>query len=251
MNKEEISEIFCNSNNMYYGHGTSSADNMESIFSTGLRCSRRAETIYFTTIEMGKGNENLFLEHKEILDNWPHQNCENIIIISVPAKYQNILPDGMIGQVALIDLKYKPNKTGYLKPEFIKGMYNAKDGSFIDNPKYYENLPQEDQDKLFAEVKQNYIDKVKNQLLRTGSTFEKYSKGAELRGLGTPLTDEEIKQLDMEMPKEDELVAGILFEDIDELTKTNATISGINEETKIIKGTKDKEEINLEDMEWD
>lgn len=83
----------------------------------------------------------------------------------------------------------------YLKPEFVRGVYDANDGSFTQNDRYYENLTPEEQKELFDEVKRQYIDLLKG----SQWTLEEYAEILESNGWKNPLTQEEIAQADKEV----------------------------------------------------
>jgi len=164
---DNFKRIFNNCENGYYGHGTNGDKNViDSIFKYGLRNSHGS--LYYTTISLGPGNqldESVFDE----LNNWPHLGAKKIIIISLPLKY-HIFDNVSIGTYlkSVEAFSYIPSDDvknrepllidgSYTMPEFVKECYDAQTKEFIDNPKYYEHLSDEEQRKLFETVKYNYI----------------------------------------------------------------------------------------------
>lgn len=167
-----INSILNNENNEYLGHGTGTDDKeiIKSIMTNGLRCSHN--NLYYTTIGLGLGRQ-ISEESINLLKNWPHKDSKIIIIVSMPLKYK-ILDSIGLGTYnkgnAAYYYKYKENDNSpYLMPEFVYGYYDSKKDEFIINPKYYENLTEEEQEKLFTKVKQNYLD-----ILNEGCGIEKY-----------------------------------------------------------------------------
>lgn len=80
----------------------------------------------------------------------------------------------------------------YLKPEFIRGIYDAETKQFIENEGYYEALDQEQQEQIMEELKENYIKKIKE----TGMTLSEHREIAEVFGVESPLSYEEILKYD-------------------------------------------------------
>lgn len=193
MSDMEIRNKFRNNSNCYYGHGIGAYDEekIKSIFDNGLRCSHKQ--LYYTTIALGLGSENLFDEKSDLLNNWKHKNSRQIIIASVPLKY-NILeiPKTGLGDKAQAAYYYEiPNgeeKGLYLKPEFILGMYDADKQEFVSNDKYYENLKQSEQDLLFDEIKNRYIKIIKE----SSYSLKEYGEILDSINWKNPLTSEEI-----------------------------------------------------------
>ncbi len=207
MNKEDISSSFNNTGNVYYGHGigADSQEVIDSIFENGLRCSH--EQLYFTTIALGEGSDRLFEKTEETMNNWKHKDSKQIIIASLPKEYHLLAPMGTVlygkGQAAFYNYfsQDEASKLGiasgyYLKPEFVSGVYDANTHSFTSNEKYYENLPSQEQKKIFEEVKRQYID-----LLKGGPwTLEEYAEILKrTSGTQIPLTPEEIATADKEV----------------------------------------------------
>lgn len=262
MNIEEIAKKFSNENNNYYGHGTSHKKWISVIFSEGLRCSHMKESIYWTTFSLGKGSSTLFENSLEKFNNWEHEQRKQIIIVSYPKEFENFLPDGRVAQQALIEVREKPNEVGYLRPEFILGMYDAEIGEFQDNPVYYENLDEKEQKKLFDDVKEKYIEIMKKDAIRTHSSVSSIMTRLKDRGRRIPLTDEEIKQIDFDLPTfDDSEIVGILESlEFESSIEENATLSGVNAETRYVEELVKTGEImqhegkdvgNARDEEWD
>lgn len=80
----------------------------------------------------------------------------------------------------------------YLKPEFIQGTYDAETKEFIENERYYELLSEAEQEQIMEELKQNYVQKIKE----TGMTLAEHSEVAETFGVESPLSQEEIAKYD-------------------------------------------------------
>ena len=203
---EEIKKRFSNKNNIYYGHGTNSDDVVNSIFSTGLYCSKSRDTIYWTTCELGRGSENSFDRNSMKFKIWPHLEAKKIVIVSFPPEYEFYSESNMVMQSALIENKKISEgaiEEGYLKPEFILGMYDVEQEVFYDNPKYYENLDPEQQMEIFDEAKRKYIEVVRETVLSSRSTFT--AERERLKALGKPnlLTEAEASKLDEELPELD------------------------------------------------
>lgn len=209
MNNKEIENKFSNRNNSYLGHGIGgySKEKVESIFNNGLRCSH--EQLSFTTISLGEGSENLFKENFELMNNWKHKDSKYIMIASIPTKFRllDIIGTSLYGkqdaafynQISQEEAQRLDISEGYyLKPEFIMGMYDANNNEFISNERYYENLKQEEQDKLFNNVKSQYINLVKD----SGYTFKEYSNMLEDASFENPLSKEEIEKLDLDINNE-------------------------------------------------
>lgn len=188
--------IFNNTNNCYYGHGTrGNVDKINSIFNNGLRCSNNS--MYFTTCNLGFGGE-IEDEFCEMMDNWPHLEADKIVVISLPKKLHilDILDLGTYNQATnafCYEVAGKENLTQgkYVMPEFILGCYDATTKTFEKNNKYYELLPQEEQDKLFEKVKENYA-----QTIEDACGLEYYKEVLKnLPEWEFPLTDEECETL--------------------------------------------------------
>lgn len=205
MNESQIVEEFSNKDNVYYGHGIGAErqDVIESIFKYGLRCSH--EQLDFTTIPFGEGSDTLFKDVEETMNNWQHKGSKQIIIASVPKDY-HLLPTGALygkRQAAFYNFipQEEATKLGlsqgyYLKPEFVRGVYDANSKSFISNAKYYENLSLEAQKEVFDEIKKQYIDLLKG----SQWTLEEYAQIIKrTMGIDIPLTAEEIAQADKEV----------------------------------------------------
>lgn len=195
----DIKDNFTNESNEYRGHGIGSysEEKIKSIFNNGLRCSHNA--LDFTTLPLGQGSETLFEENKPLMDNWQHKNSKQIIIVSVPIKYKilDIMGTGLYKQehaafyntISREEADKLQVATGrYVKPEFVMGMYNAETEQFISNDKYYENLPENEQEIIMDEVKKQYIDTIKE----AGYTLEEYSEILDSLGWENPLSQEMI-----------------------------------------------------------
>lgn len=200
MNK---SEFFNNPNNLYYGHGTgrSGSENVaiaKSIMDYGLRCSHNQ--LYYTSCCLTRGVD-IDQEGMDMLDNWGHMDSKIIMIISLPIDYKIIDAGPTYGQgdasfyyVPTAEMREKNHlltNSFYVRPEFVKGYYNANTKEFVKNPKYYEFLTEKEQQALFDKVKQAYFDIINNnwgidnyrEIIESNEVFK------EMR---FPLSDEEI-----------------------------------------------------------
>ena len=196
MNLEDLKKILNNNENGYYGHGTNGdKDVIDSIFKNGLRCSHGS--MYFTTCVFGRP-EDIDESIYEKLNNWPHLEADKVVIVSLPIKYNILESPGMKtyhqGSYAFCydvegDENLAPGK--YVMPEFVVGCYNAQTKEFERNSRYYELLPQEEQDKVFEQVKKNYA-----KTLEEACGLETYREALKsLPQFQFPLTDEECEKL--------------------------------------------------------
>lgn len=186
-----------NSENGYYGHGTGvNQKGVNSILHNGLRCSHNA--MEFTTIPLGIGG-SISKEVIKLFDNWPHCNYQNIIIVSLPIVF-NILDAPSLGTynerygafcyIPSVEAqkKYDLTNSRYIMPEFILGCYNAKSKRFKYNVKYYEFLPEDEKEKLFDKVRENYV-----QIISEGCGIQEYKEIIEdLAGWTFPLSEDEL-----------------------------------------------------------
>ena len=194
-----LKKIMDNENNMYYGHGVGGASlqDIDSIMNNGLRCSNGA--LYYTSIALCQGN-NVTNEAIDYLKKWPHKSSDKIIIISLPFKY-NIIESPSLGTYNCANSafyyvptleeqkEYSLTNTNYVMPEFVKGYYDAINDEFIQNSKYYELLPIEEQEKVFKKVKCNYLT-----IINDACGIAKYREILEdLPGFKFPLSDEEVE----------------------------------------------------------
>lgn len=166
---KDIGRKFSDESVYYFGHGTSGDETvLTSILETGLKtvdpkaypATKSLRGLDSTTQPFGSGNDQLFEEKKRILDNWPHKGSQNIVIVSLPKDY--VLDNWNMRIGRYIDC-YKPFYVGSeeqgfrLRPEFIKGIYNAETQSFTENSNFYQNLDEEIQKKLFEDIRKSYI----------------------------------------------------------------------------------------------
>ncbi len=176
MEKDEIRKYFCNSENVYYGHGIGAERKgvIESILKYGLRCSHGS--LDYTTMALGVGSENLFDEIEDKLNNWQHLDSKKIVIASLPMNLLLVDAGSLYGKrhsafynhismeeaenIRENELKDYDNisfsQGDFLRPEFIRGIYDANARAFVPNERYYENLPEEEKNKLIEEVTQKY-----------------------------------------------------------------------------------------------
>lgn len=208
----DINQILNNEENLYLGHGTKVEDDqiINSIMENGLRCSHGS--LYFTTVALGKGC--IEEESKGLLKNWPHCDSKVVMIVSLPNKFRilDVIGSGTYnkGDAAFY---YVPNseqreqhsltESPYLMPEFVAGYYDARNDTFTSNPKYYENLPKEQQDILFEQIKENYYNVVSQ-----GWNIHEYKEIITDLGWEFPLSNEEIKSFSIKN-KGDEILSSI------------------------------------------
>jgi len=165
--ESDISNILNDSEELYFGHGTSGEEVIDSIFEIGLKTINPEVARFYgntlrgldsTTVTFGEGTDSLFTEEKDTLNNWPHKNSNNVIIISIPKKYAlRVCETG--SNVDLYEAFYIGNKEeGFrIRPEFIRGVYNVDSQSFTPNDNFYQNLQPERQSELLEDVKKKYI----------------------------------------------------------------------------------------------
>ena len=162
-----LDEIFSNKLNYYFGHGTTTDNEIiNAILNEGLKV-KDPETVrgymdtlrglYSTTIPFGFGSENLFKEHKGLLNNWPHKSSKNVVVVSLPSKY-TLNPQNTKTGTDYFEAYYiGDEETGYrLRPEFILGVYDANKKIMKINENYYSNLSEEKQKVLFENIEKRY-----------------------------------------------------------------------------------------------
>lgn len=165
--RSDILDIFRDQQLAYLGHGTSGDENiLDSILETGLKTktpksiraySNTLRGLDSTTIPLGPGESSLFEQNEKLLENWPHKNSKNIIIISLPLRYI-LSRSTKIGTDLYQAFCIGNEEQGYfLRPEFIRGIYNSDTHSFIENINFFQNLPPEHQQALFEDIKEKFI----------------------------------------------------------------------------------------------
>lgn len=209
----EINKLLNNTQNMYFGHGTGVENDevTQSIMNNGLRCSHGS--LYFTSVTLGVGSQ-IQEPEQEMLKNWPHNDSKNIIIVSLPLQYKILdtvgiptynqrdaayyyIPDEVKRE------KFSLTNSPYVMPEFIVGYYDARNDSFIQNPRYYENLQEHEQKELFNQVKENYFN-----IINDSWGIEEYKEVLKNLGWRFGLTEEELKNF-QQKKKEFELLSQI------------------------------------------
>ena len=166
--EDEIADMFSDTQTEYLGHGTIGGEEIINlILQTGLKVKNpeairgydsHLRGVDSTTSELGNGKTDLFSEIKEKLENWPHNDAKDIIIISIPKEYIVSQNSAILGTDRYEAICIGSEEQGYrLRPEFIKGIYNANTHSFTLNENFYKNLPQETKQQLLESVKQKYI----------------------------------------------------------------------------------------------
>ena len=164
--EEDISKYFCGKDEYILGHGTNGGEEVvNAIISSGLKVQNSQEASFYmntlrgldsTSVILGNGSENFFEQNQKILDNWEHKDAKDIIIISLPTKY--ISHAFSIGVDNYEPFYVNDNDKGglLLRPEFIKGRYNAKNKTFTPNKNYYKNLDISKKEELLKEVKSKF-----------------------------------------------------------------------------------------------
>lgn len=195
----EINKLLNNNQNMYFGHGTGVEDSevIRSIMNNGLRCSHGS--LYFTSVALGIGSQ-IPASEQELLKNWLHKDSKIIVIVSLPLQYKIIdlvgTPTYNQADAAYYYIpdentrkKFSLTNSPYVMPEFIVGYYDARNDSFTSNSRYYENLHENEQSKLFDKVKENYFNIIDN-----GWGIEAYKDVIKELGWKFGLTEEEVKK---------------------------------------------------------
>ena len=87
----KIKDMFKSKQDFYFGHGTSGGEEViSSILKDGLKTvnpeiikayGNTLRGLESTTMVFGKGSDSLFDEYKYLLDNWPHKDSKDIVIV--------------------------------------------------------------------------------------------------------------------------------------------------------------------------
>ena len=201
LEESKIEDIFQSNHDFYLGHGTSGGEEViSSILENGLMTvnpeaikayGNTLRGLDSTTIAFGEGTESLFSEQRNLLDNWPHKDSKNVVIVSIPKKYA--LRNTEVGLADLYEPFYIGSiEEGYkLRPEFIKGIYNADSHAFTPNDNFYQNLKPEQQKELFDSIRQKYIELYAEHSIISPETVKK----------PLPLNETEIEQVTIEWYK--------------------------------------------------
>jgi hypothetical protein len=166
--ESEIQNRFSDSSCFYFGHGTPGGpETIDSIFKTGLKVKDSEEARFYmntlrgldsTSVLLGMGSDSLFKEREDLLNDWPHKDSEDVVILSLPYKYilrrDHVLP----GSDYYENFYYGSDKKGYyLRPEFILGVYNSKTKAFTNNENYYQSLSEEERKRIDSELSKRFI----------------------------------------------------------------------------------------------
>lgn len=179
-----ISKEFNDNSLMYFGHGTVESNTVDLIFNDGLKVKNSDEVRGYdnnlrgldsTTVALGFGSEELFNEQSNLLNNWPHKDAKNIVIVSIPTNYAffNYETSNSMGDPYEQFYINKGEQGYFLRPEFIKGVYDANSKEFIPNKNFYMNLSIEDKKKLFEELDINYIKAYTNNVSLAPDFFDR------------------------------------------------------------------------------
>lgn len=269
--EEELQGFFKDKNKIYFGHGTPGGEEIiATILDIGLKVKdpeaargyiATLRGLSSTTIEWGPGTDDMFDDKKAILDNWPHKESDNIIIISAPKEYE-LLASELRGAGDPYEAFYVGSEQeGYrLRPEFIRGIYNANSHSITLNENFYENLPEEAQEKLFEEMKNRFIE-----------AYAKYAMHAPKETkIALPLDEGGLEQASIEWYKtqlerlrknkeerekiqeteeEEEFDSDMVWIDLDEMSD-DTKISDFDETTKSIKQDVQERKEEKENEGW-
>lgn len=181
---EELEDIIKESGFTWLAHGTgrSNDDVIASIFDIGLRT--KDNSLYYTTIGLSAPTPELIASYKDLnlplptmdklkekLNNWPHLNSKNIIIIRVPTMFINMIGDQadldgeMYGAFFTEQLQENGKATFYLDPKFIVGCYNSETGLVRLNKKFETKLSSKSNEEL-KEKYQKTLEKTNLRLKR-------------------------------------------------------------------------------------
>lgn len=196
-----IRDIFSDEDCFYAGHGTDET-NVEKIFNEGLYAKDPEDVRGYmdtlrgldsTVVEWGAGSNDLFDNQQAQLNNWPHKDAKSIIIVELPLEYIMYFARYSNNGDEFSSFYIKNNlDEGYqghrLRPEFIRGVYDAEKNAFIPNNNFYKNLPKEEKERLLEQVKKQYI-------YRYAESINVAPSQSEFK---LPLNDEELKKADYE-----------------------------------------------------
>lgn len=194
-----LKDFFNNNKNIYYGHGTGNATSqsaINNIFEHGLRCSNKTLDDTSCSLCLGNPSDEEFKDVKHHLNNWPHKSSTKIIIVSLPYELE-IIEGGVLYKQRDSAFYYVPDEekrtkyelseTNYIRPEFVMGCYDSESQEMIINPKYYEIQPQEKQNEIINEVKQNYM-----QIIEDIFGLSDYIEVLESLNRKSPVTEDEV-----------------------------------------------------------
>jgi|GEM_PF-6410486 len=158
------------------GHGTTSAENAESIMEKGLQVGGfgRDSSISGNFLALSNDNpDNL----SDTINKWQHKNAKQIILFRVPVKYK--LPAGLFldqsdptGSSMNYPVFYTPNKDdgdgygveGTYNSDFVFGWYDADSGQVHKNPNYRGDLDNPDDvakmEESYRQAKQAALKKI-------------------------------------------------------------------------------------------
>ena len=150
-----------------YGHSTS-RENAKCIIKEGLRLNRMEvdEDLNIISGESGLRSHCLtikpdIMSNKEHFENWGHFQYEGtcVVVLKLPNGYfswadnRYPLPYGDC-------VEFYGKDVLSIRPEFICGYYDTGSKVFVENPQYYDNLPEEEKIKCDKKLAENY-EKVK------------------------------------------------------------------------------------------
>ena len=173
-----MSKYFSDEELFYFGHGTVGDDFVvHSIFDIGLKVADPKDAKgYFshlrglesTSISFGSGSSHLLSQQQNLLDNWSHNEANKVVIIALPSQfvlsYTSSSPNADLYKAFYIGSKGK----GYrIRPELIRGYYDADSKSFTPNENFFQNLDEDKKKAFMDDLASCYIDNYANHSFRS------------------------------------------------------------------------------------
>ena len=161
---EELANLYNFDNSMIYGHGTASAGDghevVESIFDEGVKGfeslgsmagkDRGNSTVGSTDLMdnaiglwSSMEGELDFQKMKDKLDNWPHRNAKNVILMRFPIDYYHTYTEVGSERTQAYFTEHEDKNgqaTNYIDRRFIIGNYNAETGQVELSPHFEPNI---------------------------------------------------------------------------------------------------------------
>ena len=150
-------------NYIFWHWSWNNEDTAKSISENWLRM--KDGTLFYTTIWLENEFSSLNSQEQNNIINmlleWPYNKdytstVDYIPIISYPKKFygQGLEKSCSENSISYINTE---NNNKYTRPEFVKWYFDVRNWKFVKNDKYYKNLSQDEQEKLFLECKYNFI----------------------------------------------------------------------------------------------
>ena len=177
VNLEDIANLCSFDNTMIFGHGTATAGNgheiVESIFEGGVKGFTSIGKVASETIDndevlgstditdtacclWGSANGELdFSKLREKLQNWPHRNPKNIILMRFPTEYFNYsdMADEKTEAYFTVHENEVGRPTHYVDRRFVIGNYDTETGKVEINPNFEPNISGEFKQELDERLK--------------------------------------------------------------------------------------------------